>query len=693
MASTVLGPTDNPLPWSTAAAVCEVKWAWADAWTLLPELELIACSIAAGGHGIDTASVRRRYGSIKLPFDRDFQQRGPRDLDRHWLRISLRQGDAAQPIWLGLIGSESRNLGGKDVGGPSGSEIWTAYGAQRIMEKIQISQSLWVAPPHAASREENWVDWLPGMNDRLGAQALLLGNRSRARHKALDKNDPAESYIHGDGEIWSAYDYLEYILAWWLDDRWNDGPRWSIDGQVDALKNLKVAQEWPEVTTVAHVVRTLVNPKLGIDYCIRDSGDGFTLHVYALQATATTVGGATLPKNPDTFSVRAGATPANISTQVERSSDHLRGLLRVLGKRIVVCTTIVGSEAIDPAAGSMVAGWPAALTDDYFNGVGPAPHWSGASEENPYPDGSDELKDFCRRSSRYRDVFQLWLCPPGFDLHLLGADVGTDKDGKLIFGDGSKPPPWQGRMRKTLHWLPLMAGWDYTVSPPVDRNDSAGDPDYRPQFLPPQLWLWNDDATCFYPANQAGVTVGVPKFGLGLRLQCHPRHLVAAEAAIETTRTKGRFKMSRSLATVAFESDQRLQLRYEVPDADPSVDGIEDIFVDDAELWVLAKEAVVAMDPSNALRLAYTTKATTLRDDRPRLAMIMAGAIARYASRRARASIAAQGLCAWQGYLGQILTVVDAGDAGERIDGAVTKIEWQGGKQPRTVLHAGYAGC
>jgi hypothetical protein len=297
-------------------------------------------------------------------------------------------------------------------------------------------------------------------------------------------------------------------------------------------------------------------------------------------------------------------------------------------------------------------------------------------------------------------VYQLYLAPVAFDLHALGADVGLDPSGNLLVGDGAgNCPPWQARIRRTLHWLPLVAGWDYTVDPAVNNNPNAADPDYRPQFLSPLVWLWDVLNGGFVPAEQNHVAVGIPRNGLGIRLHARPPHLLASQvgtwgdkAGQIQSRTAARFRWDATAATVAFELDSRIKLEYSVPGSDVT-DGTEEIFISDAEMWLLAKGTALQIDDDDVTTLDSSGDAVRiLRDDRPRLAMVMAGAIARYCSRRTRAEVTAQGLCPWGGFVGQILGVVSTGSDIEAVDAPITRVEWTGGKNPRTVISTGYAG-
>jgi hypothetical protein len=69
----------------------------------------------------------------------------------------------------------------------------------------------------------------------------------------------------------------------------------------------------------------------------------------------------------------------------------------------------------------------------------------------------------------------------------------------------------------------------------------------------------------------------------------------------------------------------------------------------------------------------------------------MSGALARYYQERSRGEVTVRGLLPWGGLLGQILTVIDDGDA-QTIQAPITSVAWTNGEHPTTVISTGFAG-
>ena len=147
------------------------------------------------------------------------------------------------------------------------------------------------------------------------------------------------------------------------------------------------------------------------------------------------------------------------------------------------------------------------------------------------------------------------------------------------------------------------------------------------------------------------------------------------------------------MATIAFRTDKRLFVEAEIPGAAPS-DGVYEVAVPGAEYWFVAPDTAIGPDPSDPTALE-TIGPLELRNDADRLALVMAGTIARYYNTRCRAAITVQGCLPWTGLLGQILTVVEEGGAAHQIQAPITSAEWfwpDGPDQaPQTILRTGYA--
>jgi len=696
MSTVILGPGSS-IPYGTFPTVVQTKHHWSDSWTTQPGLVLERATHNAGGNDLDSATFVWRYGMVRVPEDADYDPtlRSPLAIAGYWIRVTQVISGTTNVIWLGRIYGEGRMITGVRAGNPTGLQRWQAYGPQMILRKMMITQSVWVKPSGAVITGNNVLDWSAPMNDRVGQQALVIGNRSASQ--VTPQGSSQQSYVFGGIATWSAQDFLNYILVWWLDFSTDSpaGPKFVLGGQASLLANLQFAQEWPDVTTADHMLRTLINPRFGLDFSVEPSedGSGFTINVFSLQASDVTAAGVTISANPNTVQVQAGQTPANLMTHVVTSDEHKVGLIRVLGKRIVVACTLEGPDCdILTSYGATIGpAWDSTEESDYDAGTGAAP--SDTVGLQLFPAGSAERADLVRRSPRFRDVYQLWLMPQSIDLQgILAAIMVTNAAGDVSTGTtGSNEPPRQMVFRKTLHWIPFRFDYDYSTWPPTQLTLDT-DPDYAPQYLPPQVYL--TDGEQWRLATMAGVHVQLPRHGLGVRMVSHPRHLLGLGEFPNDALTLHlpKWHGGSIVATLAFESDARIALEYNVSGAE-TVDGTEEIYVSDAEMWVAAPSTIVGFQPSGGSGTFTTTPntgLTILRDDRPRLAMILAGAIARYAQSRCRAEVVASGILPWGTLGGYMLSTIESGDS-LTINAPITQIIWSNEADlPKTTIRAGH---
>ena len=506
MPITIIGPQQAAFPALTYPAMIDVKptWDWQDGWEFRPDLELLGAA-ATSGRELSSCQIGRKYGQIKLPWEEDTGiTLAWGDTVQSWVRVRMVGQQGMNVAWVGRVSGEARDVQGASMGS-SGEQAWQCYGPGQILRKVPISRSFW---------EDKDLGWVPSMNDRDGRQAIL-GNRAASWG--------APSYLYGDGFPWTHYDYAEYILKRFVDESATGGPAWSLGGQTDVLKDLIDVIRFGTTQTAADVLRELIPTRLGIDYTIRPTDDGFEVFVFALLAGEYSFGGHTLPRNPNIARVRVGLDSDKIQTRVSTTSDHQYGRIRVLGRRIVVCCSLCGGQVnqFGLIPGSLARKWSPALQTEYHQ----CDELEGITTWESY--------DRYRGQDKFAAVYQQFGAPPG------------------------------------------------------------------------------------------GGTIDV-----------------------------------------------------EVPDA---------------ELWYLAPRTVVGLDNEEFSPTLRTSGAQhrILRDDTDRLAAVMAGAIARYATRRARASITVRGLLPWSGLIGQILTVIDEGGQQQQIQAPITSVRWSPGEDPTTVIETG----
>jgi len=689
MPVTILGQRDS-LPRSPPTLV-QIKRAWSDDWLSVPAMQFISARVAAGSAGIDEAVVSYRYGQVKQPWESAVAAVSAwPSAAGWWLRVLLAGDQGLLPIFCGRISGESRLVMGAEST-PSGMQELVCYGALQMLEKISISTSWWKDPDTGDPIE---LGWLPAINQRDG-RGIMRGNRSD-----IKKGEPA-SYVYdvddtdrSDTPLWTHRQYLDYVLARYIE--YDDGPTWTLGGELDALENLTESIDLGDSITAADLLRALIPPRLGLDFVVRPTDEGFEIGLFSLTAHECSFGGTTFPRNPHRVEVRAGEAVENIRTTIVASADYLYSTVRVLGRRIVVCFSLHGQKVLlfSPfGAAQLTPTWPDALETDYCQ----PPAFDPA-----HPSELDDL----REGHEYEPVFGHFAAPTTWDLKQILASAKCSDLGLIEETEAD----CIRSIRSTLPWLPMIEGYDYSVDPALN----CGATDVQGELVRPLCWFWARpwrwewDATQYVQyegmghgryisAESAGVHVSVPNDEWGVHLKARPNHLLGLSHFNFTqhyTQTPPLFDYEEAVATIAVEGDHRLSLTARLPGA-PEGLGTLDIVVDDAHCWVLApKTAVGVKSDAQSLYLSGDSL-RVVRNDVDRLYAAMAGALTRYFRERMRAEIVAKGLWPWNLLLGQILACVQEGGSTHRIESPITSVTYRAGDDQRdgeTLIQAGYAG-
>lgn len=659
MGVTIIGASPG-YPRPGTAALVEVKQAWGDAWTLCPELVVQSMSWSAAGHGLSEMTFERRHGQVKLPWDTAFRTIAPTAQGAGWwCRVRFAGPDGLQTAWIGKIQGKARDRL---------AQQYQAYGPLRILQKIDVGRSLWLVDGAIKN-----LGWVPSINDR-DRRNMLRGNRSDS------KPSDGLSHVYGGKEVWSFLDYAQYLLARFVDESATGGPTWSIAGETSLIAGIKDVVKLYGTRNVADLLGDLIPPRLGVDWTIVPTDDGFVVWCYSLASQEFSYADHTIPKNPNTVEVQAD-NPDVLRCHLAESADQGYAKIRVYGKRIVVCTSLYGPESTGHYPGSSVPRWDTTtLQNEYYDGAGEGGH-------------TVEEHDDARRQDKFRLVFQAYGAPDDWDLNDGWVAPKLDDDGSL---DPADTADYQRTVRRTLTWTPLREGFDYSTDPPTDRNPA----DALPDFKPPQAWigiqgLWAAEPTGvgFLPAEEVNVSVSTLQNDWGLMLSASPNHFLAKNhwpGAAADTNYLEYYDYEYLAMTLAMEADQRLEISQELQDATPS-DGVLEIEVPDAEYWLLAPHTMIGVDSQFAMQTSGATH-RILRNDIDQLKRVMAGAIARYRQSRIRAEIVLQGLRPWGLLVGQILTAVMSEGTGQWIGAPITSVTWSFGQQPTTTIRTGFAG-
>lgn len=653
MGTTTYRPTQIAYPLTVTHPTVEVAPPTGGSWRADPELIVRGMTSCAAGQDLGQCVLERKYGYLRHPHELSNYAHPAVNLDGYWVRVR----NASGTLWVGQIASERREifgtgrLNGAPV--PAGNQYYVAYEPIYQLRKIYVGQSDWLIGGSVRRQE-----WVPEVNAR-DKNRTLVGNRSSSQWSG----DGTPCYMFGGNDLWTRRQFIEYLLARFV----NLGrafPTWTLGGTaVDVLGQMTDTIKLPDVATVADLIRELIPINRGLDYFVTQEGTtGLKINVFSLADQAQTFGSWTLPANPDRVEWIVEDALDLQQTELARSVAHKYSTIRVTGKRMVVACSL----RPDTSPATLQAGWTVGQQQAYEAGTGNA---SDDTEEH----------DAARRQDKYRDVFQRYAAPPGFDPDAVHARPTVRDDGTV---SPTSALVWQNVVRRTLSWLPLRTGVNYQAGPPADQGTG--------ELLPPMAWVKDPEAQDRpTPVDTLGMSVGALNTDWGLQVMASPNHLLGLNLFSTTADTaeEAKYDPSTLVMTIAFEADQRLRLQEEFSGGNGSVLEIND---DTAELWYLAQGTVVGVSAAGTYE--QTSQGYVLRNDVDRLGQLMAGAIARYRQQRGRAVITVAGWQAFQDLIGKVLVMLDDGGHPEEMSAPITSVRWADASDPSTTIVAGFAG-
>jgi len=682
-------------PTAVANAQVDTKADWSDSWTAQPTIIPAAGNLAAAAGGQSRATFTRRYGLVNEPGGAR-ALRTALDLNGYWVRVRF----DATTAWIGKIASETRQVDGAS-NGATGTQTWTAYGGDWLLGKIRVAGSYW--ENETTPGEPTLAGWLPGMNARDETRgrafrdlaASTIGNRSEDHTGGAGTQEDWDTYVYGGADTWNNHQYAEYVLRRFAESydetaaEWT-GPRWRLTGETTALANLTDVIPWPASISILDMLRRLIPRSKGLDFVVRPAAtaDGWDIEVYSLAATASTFDTWTLPANTNTTSLPVAIHREVQPVTLEANDAAKCGRIRVFGGRVVVCMSLYGSGITkvntpdgwvalpSKYAGTLVGRWDSTLETAYKTAAG-----AGATAiEN----------DTFRGSDHFAPVYRHFGAPDDFDFFEGDGLPWLDTDGTWD-ETATDPPDQQTHVRRTLSWLPLKNGFDYSADPAVDNSKS----DTEPGLVEPGFWVADRflaiDGRTFKPAEALGIGISTPAEDWGVHLRCAPGHLLARNdwSGAQASMVSPWYDYRYSVATIAVETDQRLALVYDIPGRHPT-DGVLDIEVDDAAYWFLAPYTVVGLASDGTLATSGD-EGRELRQDRSRLGVALAGHLARFYASRGAASIGFKGLYYMGDLVGNLLASTYEGADILNINAPITNWSWRLLPKPTTAIRSGFA--
>jgi len=671
MSLTIIGTEALTMPLKYTAPRFFVKEKWNDGWSEITDLcELKEMDFRTAAAGVPQCEFVTRYGLLKMPREDEITFHDPLDLRDYWLKVTVEENGEDEIAFMGIIYNDVRDIKGS-TDRILGEQPWVANGPLKILMNKEVAISYW-----QDAGAQKTIGWVPAKNNR-DKRKVFVGNRSAERSSA-----DGEPYQYGGKDLWSNLEYLEYVVAMHVID--SEGPVWSISGATDAVAAIIDSTDFGRVENVAQIFEKIIPRKYGLDYYIAYSETGFEIVIFSLLADDSFFGGSSIAKNPNILRVERGNANNIANVRVVRTRENMYDKFRILAKRVVICATLRGQAALD-SDNSLIPNWTQELEDEYKAG-------------SPIDSVED---DVFRKRDKFKSVYQYFTAPTDWDYRGGLLSPAIDLDG-LIAVD---PADFQNSVRRTLSWIPLKRDFDYSTNPETDNSN----PNTEPELQAPVAYIYdtnvNDEFTKknviraeqYIECHLHGMSVQVPYHELGICVNASPNHTLALNSAFEeespeasTTDADILYDYATLMATIAWESDQVLQLGYDVPGVLAVGDGsIKVIPVDDAELWLLAPDTVVGLD-DQGVPLTSGSDYRILRDDGPRLEQIAAGEIARYLDERVRSEMTIKCHYAWAKYLGSIMQVAEIGQA-EFPGAPITMIQWNAGKSPQMNIRTGYA--
>lgn len=665
MSVTAIGPGTESLPRVEAVPVLQTKAAWSDAWSTDNELVPVTADWSLASSGGSDMSLVRKYGpKVKDEDGTTWGARTPADHRGKWCRVRLAGAQGMQTVWIGRIESEKRRMEGS-AQGPMGLQRWVAVSPVRILEKKRVYQSYW-------GSAATLVEVLPDVNLR-GPDGILRGNRGPSLPP------PVDSCVYGaTDDPWNAYQYIDYLLKRFVqqyDEPFGAlvGPAWSIAGQTDILQGHIPYAPLSASMWASDIIRAVMPP--GMDYVCQPTAAGFALVFHSLAGQAETFDDATFPVNPNRVSISQGSDPDIIDCELEISDAQRYDRITVIGERVKVAFTLYTM----PAIGWLVPGWSAAQEAAYKAGTGT-------------PEDKPEEHDAARADDAFRDVFQTFVADDELDLTPFFGSYPTALDAN----------------RETLPHCLMKEGWDYTGASPAAPAGHDGHPD---DLRPPLVIGYEPETGRPVPVDKIGevseaagmmlknMSVEALKHALGVRVKASPNHALAANHWTDGVAPAksdflpdydGAVDWELLVVTLAAPADKRIRVSCAITGPAAAGDGSEMVIeVPGAEYWYLDAETVVGVAANGDFQWS-PSEAVVLRDDSDDLALVAAGAKARYLAERVAARVTWRRLEDYSGIVGHILSFIGDGDDVQDVGAPISGVHYDFQKRTTTVM-TGYA--
>ena len=554
--------------------------------------------------------------------------------------------------FVGQIQTPKSTLFGGGLGIPSGVQSFTAYGVADYLRRIPMSTSLVENPASKNSSSDpipwfysNEIDWV--MTPNVDSDGEPFKNRSLKKHNISNEEDTPSTYIFGEGDYWTTAEYITYLARLFSkpgmppfryefeteignflkNDHLNLRRRdWeTTERRFDTLSFRKKKVELSPAENVLSVLQKIFDPDIGLDFAIRpyvqgtlngSEFSGFAIRIFSRASADGIWQGTTFPKNESDVKFDISHTHSlGGQVSISRNQESRYRNFRLVGDRIkVVCSFSLGTEHGDDFP-RLVPGWKEEDEEAYRKAL-----WSdddlptyNESGEEIHADDPDKLKEEKRRvaaelndayrdGKQFRDVYSLFLLQDNFEPKKHYANPEFDSLGYI---EDTQNPVFQFLDRKFIEDIPYFEKDD---NGELTGNESVKvEGYYLTNAISHLVDAWKEKnsgdrarlRSMVVLSKDHNITFEVLQKGMGIRLNCNPRHYIAGhkwdDAAPSKFYPSEPLNWQNIIVTLSWESDHRLA--YEAMDPDESFSTINhdlgtlSVDAKGCELWYYAPMA------------------------------------------------------------------------------------------------------
>ncbi len=613
--------TDN-LDFRTERQV-EIKNTLDGEWVYVPYLYPLTSYMTAAP-GIGTAQLRYDYGQIKQTDETAYATFYSNSIVSYYVRITIQYPTTGTFFyWVGIITEQETVNDVPDE--DSGYQIFTARELSHLFDRQQLTKG-YIYETSATKV----LDRLPAFNKRAKVGRYNVGNRTSEPPFA---DSPIYSFEarEDDADVWTAMNVVQYLCRFYAPTNMFI----HLVGQYSQLDEIEDVWDL-EGLTLWDALNKVINRRYGLGFnVLSPTGSSVVyLNIWTTTKDTITVGVGTVEANPNTTTLTLpsahpywhiiGEVPQRIS------SSNMYDVIEARGNYIKCMGTF--TKAVD----DLVDGWHADQETAYKEA-------SGSTTDA-------EANDRARGADKYEGVFTRYVVPFDWDGkcgHVAdpedreplfievdpdSGDIDTSVVGDFYLGD-------KRFERDTF----LQQGWDYSVSSPVNDNNSSVEPDYVPIIVgftdsedgsiheATDEVIFCDRISEMVPGVYTNVSVSSVDNQMGVNLACSPRHLFAVEewTGAKLSVHEPEFTNANLFCTAVVKHDQRIKCVETIFDVGSSeTERRLVIDVDDAELWFVAPNTLIDRDDDGSF--IYYTGPDFLRDDRGLLEQVAASAKAWY---------------------------------------------------------------